>query len=200
MSADRRCGHHNVFLYLTAIFLVRNLGSVAELYDALGVCELCGCAENYGGIILLAELITKLYEVLCLLAISRLKNWNMRRTADHSGVLLVLGACHAGIVGNDYKRTAVNAGVGECVERVCSYVKTNVLHAGKASYAGDRCSDSNLCRHLLVGSPFGIYFIVFCEIFADFGAGSSGVCARKLNTRFVCAACYGFIAKHHCLV
>ena len=200
MSADSGCGHHNVLLCVSLIGLVLHLDSVAELNCALRVSELGGGTENHGGVVLLAELVAELHELLSLGAVGGLDHGHVCRATDHSGVLLVLGAGESGVVCYDEYRSTAHTGVGEGVEGVSRYVETDVLHTRHRTYARDGCADSDLCRYLLVGSPLGVDLLVFCKILADLGAGCTGICTGELNSRLVGAASDRLVSEHNYLV
>ena len=200
MSTDGGSGHHDVFCGGAGIFLVLDLRAVTKLHSTLRVSELGGCAENNGGIVALAELVSKLDEILCLLAVGGLEHGNVSSAGDHSRVLLILRACQSGIVCNHEHGSAANAGIGEGIKRVCRNVQTNVLHARHASYSRYGSADGYLCGNLFVGGPFGVNLVIFCKIFTDFCAGGSGVCAGELYARLICASCNSLVAKHHCFL
>ena len=86
---------------------------------------------------------------------------------------------HTGIVGHADDHTGIDAGVADGEQRVSCHVQTYVFHAHKAAFAGHAGTESSFHGYFFIGSPFGIYFGVFCHGLGDFSGRSSGVAGYK---------------------
>ena len=67
---------------------------------------------------------------------------------------------HSLIVSNRYHHTAVDAGVGDRVEKIGRHVQPHVLHGAEGAYAGEACAESRFACDLFIGSPFGVYILI----------------------------------------
>ena len=181
----------------TSVLFVFGLDAVAELDFALGVCQAGGGADDDRRVEFLADLIGILHEILGFLGIRRLKAGNDSGAADAAGVLFILRAVETGIIGNNKDEAAVRSDIGDRVDRVCSHVQADHLHAGQGTDTCEGSADGNFRRNFLIGSPFGVHAGVFDKFLTDLRAGSSGISGRNLYAGFPCAARESGIAQHH---
>ena len=190
-------GHHDALEGISLIFFVFGLNAVAELNLALGVGKAGGSADDDRRVEFLADLIGIFHEILGFLGIRGLKAGNHSCAADAAGVLFVLGAVETGVIGDDKDKTAVRSDIGDRVDRICSHVQADHLHAGQGTDACEGSADGDFRGNLLIGSPLSVYAGVFDKFLTDLRAGSSGICGGNLHTGFPRAAREGGIAQHH---
>ena len=92
-----------------------------------------------------------------------------------AAVLLVLGAVHTGVIGNQNHKAAAHAHIGRNIKRVRRNIKPDMLHSGKSPCAADRRTEGNLNRNFFVGRPLGVNLIIFCDLLGHLCARRSGV-------------------------
>jgi hypothetical protein len=83
-------------------------------------------------------------------------------------ILLVLTAVHAGIVGNDYDKTRVNACIRRAENRVRGYVQSDVFHYGHRPRTRNRRAVSDFRRNFFVGRPLDRNFGILRKKFGSF--------------------------------
>ena len=71
MTAFGIAGHHHILGRVSLIRLIFRNDSLLQGYHALGMGQSGGAADNYRGIILLADIISQLDKILGLLAVGR---------------------------------------------------------------------------------------------------------------------------------
>ena len=155
------------------------------------------CTDHNRLVVLLADLVGQLRHVLGFLGIRRLENRDLSRTADHAGVLLVLGAVETRVVRDAEDHAAAHAGIGCRVDRVRRHVVADHLHAGKGTDARNRSAEGDFRRDFLVRSPLAVQgILVLDQVFTDFRAGCARIRGGHLDAGFVEAARDGFISEH----
>ena len=92
-----------------------------------------------------------------------------------AGILLVLGAVHPGVVGDDDHHAGVDPGIAAGEQGICRYVEADVLHAAETALACQGCAERGLHGDLFVGRPFGVDLIVLRRFLGDLGAGRAWV-------------------------
>ena len=137
-------------------------------------------AHEHGDAELFGELETVAGHVVALLLVGGLKRGDESKLGVETRVLLVLGGVHRGVVGNDYKQTAVGAGHAGIDECVGGYVHADVLHRHDGAFAAERHTKSFLDGGFLVRRPMRVDGTLFCERmhlhkFKDFSRRSAGV-------------------------
>ena len=193
-------GHHDVLLDISLVGLVLDLLAVAEFHLALGVSQAGRGPYDDRCIELLADLISVFDIILGFLGIRRFHTGDRRRAADHSGVLLILGAVQAGIVGHNGYHSAVASDIGEGIKRICRHIQSHHLHGAERSHSADGSADRHFCRHFLVGSPLRVNFGILHQFLADLRAGRSGIGGRDLAAGFPHTSGNRRIAEHHFLL
>ena len=112
------------------------------------------------------------------------------------GILLILGAVHAGIVCHANDHAGIDAGISNGKERVGGHVESHVLHAAEAALAGQAGAQGGLHGDLLIGRPFGINLLVLGGGFGDLGAGGAGVAGDEAASSLVESPRHSFVAEH----
>ena len=193
--------HHDIFLYISLIWLVRNLLSVAKLYNPLWVWKSCGCTEHYRSIILLTQLKCILCEILCLLAVWWLNHRNHGCSCNKSWILLILRWVHYSIVRCNKYHTSVHTCVCCCEQWIWCNIHTYVLHRHYGSYPIKWCTNSYLCGNLFIWWPFwvNVSFILH-HVLTDLCTWCSRICRWHLDTCFITASCNGCVTKHNLLL
>ena len=146
--------HHDVLAGLALVVarrgglkvaLVGALDHGPRVGDAHGLVENDRCVEALGDVERLAR------EVVGLLGVRRVQARHARKRGVVPRVLLVLGAVHGGVVGNEKHQAGVNARVGDAHKRVCRNVEANVLHGNQRAHAAHGRANAHLKGDLLVG-------------------------------------------------
>ena len=160
-----------------------------------------GGAQHHRLIIGLADLIGQLRELLRLLGVRGLKDRDLGRAADGAGILLILGAVEARVVGDRHDHTAVHSGVGHGIERIRRHVVAHHLHAGERADAGDRGSEGHFGGYLLIGRPLTVHAVLVPDqVLADLRARRARIGAGDLDARLVETAGNGLISQHQFLL
>ena len=73
-----------------------------------------------------------------------------------SGILFILAGVASVVVGHQYNCAAGHSCICCGKKRVCRYVQSYMLHAGKGTHAADGSADCDFYTDLLVGCPFYI--------------------------------------------
>ena len=193
-------GHHDVFLDISLVGLVLDLLAVAELYFALGMSQAGRGPYDHRRIELLADLISVFDIILGFLGISRFHAGDRRRAADHSCVLLVLGAVQSGVIRDDCHHTAVASDIGEGIQGIRRHIETHHFHGAERPDAADGSADRDLRGHFLIGSPLRVNAGILHQFLADLCAGRSGIGGRDFAAGFPHASGNRSIAEHHFLL
>ena len=159
----------------------------------------CGGTYNHRSVVLLTEFKRKLYEILCFLAVGRLQHRHLRRSAHHTGILLVLRAVKTRIIRCYEYQTAVYTTVGNGIERIACHIYAHVLHGEHGTYTGNSRTDCHLSRYLLIRRPLGVNLLILYNIFADLRTRSSRIRCRYLHACFVSTAGNGLVTEHNLL-
>ena len=94
----RICRHHNIFRGILLILLRLRHDPLPRLHNALGMADAGAHLHQHRRVKLLGKLIGKLRKSERLRRIGRLQHGNLRRPRIMSGILLVLGTVHPGVV------------------------------------------------------------------------------------------------------
>ena len=168
MTADRITRHHYIFLNLLFIWLLLRNHTLARNDNALGMCYSGTHFYNDRSIKCLRNLICGLYKFQCFCRVRRLQHRYLRCDCMMAGILLILGRMHARIIRHANHHPCIYTCIGAGIERIGRYIKSDMLHAAKASFSGKTGSKSNFHGHLFIRSPFTIDLIIFCNFFCDF--------------------------------
>ena len=102
---------------------------------------------------------------------------------------------HAGIVGADDDKAAIDAVVGSREDRIGRNVQADMLHGAQASHTGNGCSVRDFRRDFFVGRPLAVkILLILRQGFKDFGTGGSRVSRTDPDARLIGTAGNGFIA------
>ena len=187
--------HHDVFLRILFINLLRHLDAPGERHDALRVGHARAHLQQHRRVELLGEGIGELGEFQRLLRVGRLEHRQLRGLGVVPGVLLVLRGVHARVVGDADDESRADAGVAHREERVGRDVEPDVLHGAEAAPPGETRAEAGLHGDLLVGRPLGVDLGELGDGLGDFGAGRAGVAADEAAARLIQAARDGLVAQ-----
>ena len=190
-------GHHDALGGVSLVLLVRRLYAVTEFDFTLGMSETGRRADDDRRVELLADLIGVFHKVLGFLGIRGLQAGHDGCAADAPGILLVLGAVQAGVIGDDKDKAAVRTDIGHGIKRISRHVQADHLHAGQGTNAGKGSADRDFRGNLLIRCPLGIHSGVFYEFLTDLRAGSPGIGRGDLHAGFPCAARDRGVTQHH---
>ena len=99
-----------------------------QAHALAGVADPGGRPEHHVHLVLLGEPVGRLDHGLGLLRTGRVENGDTALQAEQPGILLVLGAVGAGIVGDDGEHATLDPEIGGSHERVGGHVQAHLLH------------------------------------------------------------------------
>ena len=178
-------GHHHVLAGLALVVAGRG-GIKVALVGALDhgprVGNAHGLVENDGRVEALGDVKRLAREVVGLLGVRRVQARHAGKRGVVPRVLLVLGAVHGGVVGDEKHEACVDARVGDAHEGVCRNVQANVLHGDQRAHTAHGRANAHLEGDLLVGRPLAVDVTVLHEVLEGLGGGGAGVARSHART------------------
>ena len=196
MAALGVAGHHNIFGAVLLVGFGGGFGPVRRLHNALGVGNTGTHFQQHRRVEPLGKVIGQFGKGQRFGGVGRLQHGDFGCLGIVAGILLVLGAVHARVVGHDDDHTGVDAGVGNGKQGVGGHIETHMLHAAKAAVTGQGRAEGRFHGHLFIGGPFGVNLRVLGGGLGNLRAGGAGVAGDEAASGLVEAAGNGFVAQH----
>ena len=194
--APNRYGHEPGRILDQSHLLLRQR-SLSLLYQAAGVADSGGGAQNDRGLELLRYLKGQDQKVLGLLAVGGLEQGNLGKSGVIAGILLVLRGVHSRIVGHAGHKAALHPDIAQGHERIRRHIQAHMLHGHNAASPGQGCSCCDLEGHLFIGRPLAVHiWLVPGQALKYLRGGRSGISRSHSHAGLKGPAGYGLIAGH----
>jgi hypothetical protein len=153
-------GQDGVLGHFLLVGFERDLGPLTHLDDAAGVGNAGGESNEDRQVEFLGDGERPHRVVTALLAVRRAEDRHLGHETVEAVVLFVLGRVQARVISGYDDESAERADVGGREERVGGHVQADVLHRCESASPGYRGAERDFERHLLIGGPLGVDFLV----------------------------------------